>query len=262
MKNLENHVDTFNNLVFEKRNKEYGAFVIRAEYNMNKIKSTLITGACFLSLVCGLWFFSGGNKAIENSVIEGCQIVDWVNVKMPEPETKEQTKPKTQSAAMAGDQIGRVSRDAQDHPVKDNSNQDKAVNGVVDNPDANGTSKTDTAIAYNPPVNPVVIEDPAKVHQYAEVMPAYIGNMTAFLQSQIVYPEAAIVGGTEGVVYVEFVVDAAGTIGNAKVVKGIGDGCDEEAIRVVRKMPAWKPGMINGKPVNVLFHLPIRFKLR
>ncbi|MEZ4737873.1 MAG: energy transducer TonB [Flavobacteriales bacterium] len=65
-----------------------------------------------------------------------------------------------------------------------------------------------------------------------------------------------------GVVYVTFVVGKDGKIGDAKVLRGIGGGCDEEALRVVRSMPAWKPGKQRGKPVTVQYNLPIHFTLR
>jgi protein TonB len=68
--------------------------------------------------------------------------------------------------------------------------------------------------------------------------------------------------GISGVVYVTFVVDKDGKIKDVKVLRGIGGGCDEEAVRVVKNMPAWKPGKQRGKSVTVQYNLPIRFTLR
>ena len=65
----------------------------------------------------------------------------------------------------------------------------------------------------------------------------------------------------EGLVLVSFVVEKDGNISNASVLRGIGGGCDEEALRVVARMPAWKPGQQGGKPVRVRYTLPMRFKL-
>ena len=66
---------------------------------------------------------------------------------------------------------------------------------------------------------------------------------------------------TQGRVFVSFVVWKDGTVGDIKVLRGIGSGCDEEAVRMVSKMPKWKPGQKNGQNVNVHFNLPIKFKL-
>ena len=68
--------------------------------------------------------------------------------------------------------------------------------------------------------------------------------------------------GIQGVVYVTFVVEPDGSISNVRVIRGIGGGCDEEAIRVVKMMPKWIPGNQRGKPVRVQFNMPIKFTLQ
>ena len=79
--------------------------------------------------------------------------------------------------------------------------------------------------------------------------------------NNIKYPEVARTSGITGTVYVQFVVEKDGSISDVKVVRGIGGGCDEEAVRVVKSMPRWKPGKQRGQPVRVYFTLPIEFKL-
>ena len=85
--------------------------------------------------------------------------------------------------------------------------------------------------------------------------------MYKFLASHIRYPDIAVQLEISGKVIIRFVVDEEGNIQNALVMKGIGAGCDEEAQRVVRSMPAWKPGMQGGIPVKVMYTLPINFQL-
>jgi len=68
--------------------------------------------------------------------------------------------------------------------------------------------------------------------------------------------------GIQGTVYVSFVVEKDGSISNVKALKGVGGGCNEEAVRVVKEMPKWKPGTDKGKPVRVQFNMPIQFKLK
>ncbi len=83
-----------------------------------------------------------------------------------------------------------------------------------------------------------------------------------YLTENIRYPEKAKDAGIQGRVVIGFVVMDDGSIVNVEVVRGIGGGCDEEAVRVVKAMPKWKPAVYNGKPVNVHYSLPITFKLQ
>lgn len=88
-----------------------------------------------------------------------------------------------------------------------------------------------------------------------------IPELMRYMGENIRYPEEARKKGIEGKVFVQFVVNQDGSIGNVQVLKGIGHGCDEEAARVVKAMPAWKPGVQKGEPVNVQMTIPIAFSL-
>jgi protein TonB len=115
-----------------------------------------------------------------------------------------------------------------------------------------------------PPESPVVAED-ATPFTIVEEMPSFPGGeqkMMQYLSDHIKYPPVARENGITGRVYVKFVVDKEGKIKDAVVLRGIGAGCDEEALRVVRTMPDWKPGRQNGRSVPVYFNLPINFTLR
>jgi protein TonB len=83
-----------------------------------------------------------------------------------------------------------------------------------------------------------------------------------FLKKNLIYPKAARNNSIEGVVYIEFIVEKDGSLTNIKVKRGIGGGCDEECIRVVKLMPNWKPGKQRGEYVRTQFLLPIKFILR
>ena len=109
-------------------------------------------------------------------------------------------------------------------------------------------------------------EDEAEDGEYQDVeeMPEFPGGeekLMEFVQENIKYPQEAIDAGTQGRVFVGFVVEKDGSIGDVKVHRGIGHGCNEEALRVVQMMPKWKPGKNKGEPVEVSFLLPIDFKL-
>jgi len=90
------------------------------------------------------------------------------------------------------------------------------------------------------------------------------GGMAAFykfVSDKMKYPAQARRMGIEGKVFVEFVINRDGSITDVKAIKGIGAGCDEEAVRVVQSAPAWNPGKQRGKPVRQRYVVPIIFKL-
>ena len=96
-------------------------------------------------------------------------------------------------------------------------------------------------------------------------MPEFQGGdeeLMKFLKNNISYPQMAKEAGTQGTVHLTFVVEKDGSITDVKLLKGIGDGCEQEAMRVVKMMPKWKPGINHGNPVRVQCNLPIKFKLK
>lgn len=116
---------------------------------------------------------------------------------------------------------------------------------------------------------PVITEDEPEpieeeIFTFVEEYPEFPGGDKAlreYILNNIKYPEVARTSGITGTVYVQFVVEKNGSISDVKVVRGIGGGCDEEAVRVVKSMPKWKPGKQRGVPVRVYFTLPIELKL-
>jgi len=107
-----------------------------------------------------------------------------------------------------------------------------------------------------------IIDD--DVFLVVEVAPEYTGGENAlmkYLSENILYPQVARESNIQGTVYVSFIIEKNGEVSNIKVMRGIGGGCDEEAVRVVKGMPNWIPGTQRGKPVRVQFNLPVRFVL-
>lgn len=102
-------------------------------------------------------------------------------------------------------------------------------------------------------------EEEAEVFVIVERMPELKGGIGA-LQKLITYPEIARMAGIEGRVILEFIIDERGNVVNPRVVRGIGGGCDEEALRVV-KLAKFTPGMQRGRPVKVRYTLPVTFRL-
>lgn len=122
----------------------------------------------------------------------------------------------------------------------------------------------DDYIALPPPPPAMDIEEDEEeemeIFVVVEQPPELIGGIRNF-QKSIVYPEMALLAGIEGRVVVQFIIDKEGKVNNPVVVRGIGGGCDEEAIRAVSKA-RFIPGKQRGKPVNVKFSMPVNFKLK
>lgn len=127
---------------------------------------------------------------------------------------------------------------------------------VTENPD---TSVEAYASIHDMPA------DTTDTYLMVEAEPEFPGGMEAlmkYLSENIKYPEQAKKENIQGKVYMRFVVEKDGSIVDAEILRGIGGGCDEEALRVVNAMPKWEPGKQKGTPVRVQYNLPIVFKLQ
>lgn len=123
---------------------------------------------------------------------------------------------------------------------------DEMILGMMDEPIYDGEIDDDTYFQ-------VVDEEPS--------FPGGMEAMYKFLSENIKYPQEAKANNISGKVYVTFVVEADGSISNPRLLRDIGGGCGQEAIRVVKLMPRWKPGKNKGQPARVQFNLPVNFTL-
>ena len=129
--------------------------------------------------------------------------------------------------------------------------------------DAEADQKT-VVEEYHAPVSEEKEVEETEIFTVVEESPGFPGGDEArikFLQENIKYPTMARESGIQGTVYVTFVVEKGGNVSDVKILRGIGGGCDEEAIRVIRAMPRWNPGKQRGKSVRVQFNMPIKFTL-
>ena len=119
--------------------------------------------------------------------------------------------------------------------------------------------------AYIPPVFEEEQVQEQEIFIVVEDPPSFPGGDEArirFLSENIRYPQMARESGIQGTVFVTFVVERDGSVTDVRVLRGIGGGCDEEAIRVIQAMPRWNAGKQRGRPVRVQFNMPIRFTLQ
>ena len=132
------------------------------------------------------------------------------------------------------------------------------------NIDAEATDLTESP-EYTPIASPEEEEGAeAEIFTVVEESPSFPGGDEArirFLTENIKYPQIARESSIQGTVYVTFVVEKNGNVTDVRILRGIGGGCDEEAVRVIKAMPKWNPGKQRGKPVRVQFNMPIKFTL-
>lgn len=243
-------------IVFENRNKSYGAYVLRRLYNKHLTVSLLL--AVFL-LSAGLCypFISGFYTKNVDRHLRNDGGVTLVN---PPPVDKVIPPPVPPPAPNIEKFVFRVPQVTED-PVDEgaNFNQDDLKNSVF-----NGTLIADEPVT--PIAEPPVLDEKpiVEIYSFVEEMPTFVGGESArckFLAENINYPQMAKESNVQGTVYVSFIVDAKGHITNVRLLRGIGGGCDAEALRVVSSMPNWNAGRQNGRSVSVSFNMPIVFKL-
>ena len=142
------------------------------------------------------------------------------------------------------------------------------VEDDVETEDLNINAEVEQNEVIDEYVAPEVVEDEVveqEIFQIVEEMPAFPGGeakLMEYVGKNIKYPQIARETGIQGRVFIGFVVEPDGSVSNVKLLRGIGGGCDEEAMRVVKSMPKWKPGKQRGKAVRVSYQIPVFFKLQ
>lgn len=248
-------------VVFANRNQAYGAYALRKQYP-NHLKKSLAAVLFALATIPLLGYIMGKPQPpmVKQITTTKNAIVNVVEIILEQPALASSTQTINNATNNTGYKI------TADAFVKKTKQQ---VTTII-NPSEPGTTtgnapfspptigKVDKGIIAPPTAMPPIID-------FADVMPVFDngnGNLYEFLQQKMSYPELAFKANREGKVVVLFEVDELGNVRNAQVIKSLGFGCDEEAIRVVQLMPKWKPALQNGKPVPVRMRLPINFTLQ
>ena len=152
--------------------------------------------------------------------------------------------------------------------VPKQTTQLEIVQDDVETEDININAEVEQNEVIEEYVAPEVVEEEVveqEIFQIVEEMPSFPGGeakLMEFVAKNIKYPQIARETGIQGRVFVGFVVEPDGSISNVKLLRGIGGGCDEEAMRVIKSLPKWKPGKQRGKAVRVSYQIPVFFKLQ
>jgi protein TonB len=257
---------SWDDLVFDHRNKSYGAYEIRQRYSGNTLKGLLIA------------------MGIAALVLAFPAIARWLKSEEVEEKTEQRTIKYTELAPPPP-----IDKNVPPPPKLDvpppvktvikflpPKVTEKEVEEKEEMPTIEEIKKTDTGaetqvgdgeVVFTEPVEEVAKGDGVDenaVFTVVEQMPEFMGGMEAMMKyigKNLRYPAAARRMGVEGKVFVSFVVDTDGKIAEVQVVRGISTDCDQEGMRVIKSMPPWKPGKQRGRPVRVRFTLPINFKL-
>lgn len=255
-------------LVFDDRNKEYGAYDLRRHYADNMIKAMGIT---FLSIA--LLFISYGVLVKPREPVEILNVVPVTldhfivakppKVEPPKPIIHQTPKPPAQVATIRDAPLTVVRDEIADNPPK-TVDLTKAAIGpqTVKGPETTGNSPVKSVGPGGVgPGTTVNSNDPVGTGDL-DMMPEPFGGAVAwskFLQKNILYPGQAAEEGKQGRVWLSFIIERDGHLSNIVVEHGAGFGLDEEALRVLKLAPAWKPGKQNGQTVRVKYTMPVNF---
>ena len=281
-------------LIFQGKNKEFGAYQLRK--NSEK-RHTLAVIYMFIGLVIVVIGIIAYNKYSdwqakrEADLLaerEKMQSVEMVTEEEDVPEEEEEEQkfeqeiPEVKEEVLATvqvTQINIVDADKFDKSKETLSQDEQKENttavGIVtqagqDDADKFQAVKEQVKVVEEPKQQEPKIEEPKpkapdKPFEAVEQPPVFPGGQSAlnkFLSSNIRYPESAQRDGISGRVVVKFVVEKDGSVSGATVIKGVDKALDQEALRVVKKMPKWQPGKQGGEAVRVYFTLPVTFKLQ
>jgi len=257
--------DEWRELVFEAKNHAYGAYELRKNSSKRHLRALIIASAIFVFIVSSPLLFRQilHKKAIEKDV--SVRILTDIKIDQPKEDEIVRALPppppvrntiKFIPPVIKPDEL--VAEEELPVTQKEVIETTAAVSNIVFD------KGTDDVAAPVATVNNQITEETDQPYSYVEQMPQFPGGdleMIKFIRLNLRYPPMAQENRITGTVVVNFVVDRDGKITRVKVIRGVGGGCDEEAVRVISKMPTWSPGKQGGKAVLVSFTVPIRYSL-
>jgi periplasmic protein TonB len=251
---------SWDDIVFEGRNQNYGAYVIRKDYSKVLMIALIAT---LLAIALMVWGPAIAEMLKGEEEVEKAAPKKLVYTELSAPPPIDKPKPPPPQIQLP--KLQKVIKFVPPKVVKEEVVEEiPTIEEIKQNEVAAVEVEGDAEVVFEEPVVEVVAEDENKVFLVVEQQPEFEGGYEAmmnFIRKNMRYPASARRMGIDGTVFVSFVVGKDGSINDVKVIRGISADCDKEAVRVVQAMPPWKPGKQNGKPVFVRFNLPIKFKL-
>lgn len=278
-------------LVFEGKNKEFGAYQLRKKSPKRHTTAIIAVVIGLVVLGFAIWGWASYQKAKEEEerlLAERAEMAaaaaaaqeeaqeeepeEEEDLQLPEPEPEPEVVEEAVAAQMVTtiDIVDVVDKEREvktQEDVKENQAQIGAVNqeGKIDITQVNDAVK-EKIVDPTPRVEPVVKKpEPEKIFEAVEQQASFKGGQSAlmkWLSSHIKYPDMAQQNGIEGKVTIKFCVEKDGSISHVTVAKGVDKDLDREAVRVTSQMPKWNPGKNNGVAVRSYFYLPVVFKIQ
>jgi protein TonB len=273
------------NLIFEGRNKDFGAYEMRSTSASRHLKAVVLSVAGFILIGLATFTYMKVHEYILEQELKDKAAQESVAMELEtelpedEPEVqqieeqKPEVKPEDVQNTVKATELNIV-EDSKFDKEKEVVNQDErkeddrsaGAQNVDDGTNDKLVEKAKEEVKITEtPKEEVKKPEPEKIFTAVEQNPEFPGGQAAllkFVSSHIQYPQAAADEGIEGKVMVRFVVDSKGKVGQVSVVRGVNKALDAEAVRVCRMLPNFTPGRQNGQPVSVWYTLPVTFKLQ
>ncbi|MCI1190031.1 energy transducer TonB [Hymenobacter sp. DH14] len=265
---------SMNDIVFEGRNKAYGAYVLRRLYQRHVTRALIIATSIFALLV----FFpliaqylkdkmpKEKEKNLQENVLMDAPPLDDTKPPPPPPppEAPPPPPPKLTTIKFTPPVVKKDEEVKKEEVPDQEELKEKTVATVTVQGNTNAPDLTELAGTGDKVVEEVVEN---KVYTYVEQMPELPGGggqgaIVAAIQKAVRYPPMALRNQVEGRIFASFTVNPQGDVTDVKVVKGLGSGLDEETIRAIKTLPKFRPGKQNGRAVSVSFTVPITYKIQ
>ena len=249
---------SFDDLVFENRNKEYGAYKMRKNYNSALLWSLLISV-----------FFIGATVFTPFIVYEPVHITKPVVNDTLDVEFTDLTQIQNQKIEEPKQIIEKTPQLDYSKPEVVEKITPEEENKFLTSDELNSLVKNDSISDYKPDVRvEIAPELNDKINEsFSVTEKPYFGidgdnEFRGWIAKHIIYPQSAIDANLQGRVYLQFVIEKDGSISNIQIVKSIDPEFSKEAVRVLELSPKWNPGKINGMPVRVKINFPITFAIK
>jgi protein TonB len=266
------------NMIFQGRNKAYGAYKLRTSISKRNVMAIIIMliAAAIIASILGIQAIVKANqqKVAVTTSVELSQLANKKKAVVEKrtvikEEKKEIVKQVKSSIKFTAPVIKKDNEVKKEIVSQEDLNNTKTAVGAFDvkgNSDQGTVLKAEQEIAQPaPPAPKPSAEIENKVFDVVEQMPSFPGGNSAlmsYLNSNVKYPVVAQENGVQGRVVISFVVEKDGSITDVQVVKSVDPSLDREASRVVRSMPRWNPGKQNGQAVRVKYDVPVSFRLQ
>jgi len=269
--------NNWTDLVFEGKNKEYGAYVLRRDTGKRNVKA-LVWVMIGIALIFAIAY---ANLAIQNAMKQNAAIETDVELsklaqkKEAKVERKEPVKVEVEQKVVEKVKSSvkftapEIKKDDEVKPEDEIKSQDdlSKTNTAIGTFDVKGNDEAEGEVlkAKEVVVDEKPKEEETKVFDVVEQMPSFPGGdaeLMKFLHDHMKYPAVAEENGIQGRVICTFVVERDGSITDVKVIKSVDPSLDKEAIRVLKSMPKWIPGKQNGSAVRVKYTVPVTFRLQ